>query len=748
MSNKSKKRKRAKTDKRLKKPQATQVPMSMGQTYQYALQNFRNGKLLEAEKLCRQILDKDPDHADTNHLLGVIVAQQWGKNDLAIELIKKALSKNSNPEFYKNLGLIFKKSGKTSEAISSYRKALSLKHDYAEVYSNLGSVYFDLGRFEDSINHFHKALAIEPNNAKVYGFLGIVQGRSGKREEAIISFKKALSINPDNHVIYNNLGNILLELDRDDEAVDCFKKSISLKNNYETAHYNLGIVFQKLGKWDAAITSFRTALSIKPDYIGVHNRIGQVLLKTGRTAESITSFKKELAINPDNASTYNNLGIAFQEVDKIEEAVSCFKKATLLNPDFFQAYSNLGLALQELNKLNEAIESFKAALEINPEYAVSHYNYAIALHELGEMDRALCSYKKALSLNPDYAKAYRGVSQITKHSERDEVTRRMEDLYAKDGLGSDERMHLGFALGKVFEDLREYGRAFDFILEANRLKRGSYEYSIEDDVLFFERIKKTFSDNFFSSRHVPGKQDKTPIFILGMPRSGTTLVEQILSSHPQVFGAGELAVLTNLVNDICLKEKQKQFPECMTELDGAVYERMGQSYLDELRKYSEDARHITDKMPHNFLFVGLIKIILPEAKVIHCMRNPMDNCLSIFKNLFRREGSHKYANDLTELGRYYKLYRGLMAHWEKVLPGFMYTLRYEEMVSDQETQTKRLLKFCDIPWDEACLDFHKTERRVKTASFAQVRQPIYKDSVELWKRYETQLEPLQKEISA
>ncbi len=255
-----------------------------------------------------------------------------------------------------------------------------------------------------------------------------------------------------------------------------------------------------------------------------------------------------------------------------------------------------------------------------------------------------------------------------------------------------DRIDLGFALGKVFEDIGNYNKSFDFILEANRLKRGSYEYSIQNDRDLFERIKKTFSPDFFASHHGSGNQDRTPIFILGMPRSGTTLVEQILASHPLVFGAGELTVLVNLANGICTGGTTAQFPECMPDLDVDTFEKMGSDYIEKIREYSNDAEHITDKMPHNFLHVGLIKTILPNAKIIHCMRNPMDTCFSIFKKEFA--GTHGYAYDMVELGQYYNLYQDLMAHWEKVLPGFMYTLRYEEMVSDQQKQTKSLLDFC------------------------------------------------------
>jgi hypothetical protein len=230
-----------------------------------------------------------------------------------------------------------------------------------------------------------------------------------------------------------------------------------------------------------------------------------------------------------------------------------------------------------------------------------------------------------------------------------------------------------------------------------------------------------------------------------MPRSGTTLVEQILASHPLVFGAGELPILKEFVMNCSSPARASvQFPECMQDLAMDDFERMGSDYIKKLRNISGNAQYITDKLPHNFLRIGLIKTILPNAKVIHCMRNPMANCFSIFKTDFT--GTHRYAYDMRELGQYYTLYLGLMEHWEKVLPGFIFSLRYEELISDQENQTKSLLNFCGLPWNEACLTFYETERQVSTASCAQVRQPMYNDSVELWRRYEKQLAPLRKAL--
>jgi len=469
------------------------------------------------------------------------------------------------------------------------------------------------------------------------------------------------------------------------------------------------------------------------------------LHQAGRLSEARTIYNQILLSEPNHFDALHLLGVIAHQEDEYDIAVELIQKALKSVPDFAPAYSNLGAALKDQGKLDEAVASYRQAIALSPDNAEAHNNLGVLLSELGKLDEAIVCYKMAISLKPDYAAAYNHLSAIMKYTETDDVIKVMEYLYKKKADISDaERINLGFALGKIFEDLGDFDKSFNYILEANQLKRKLFNYSIQNDQDLFERIKKTFSPDFFALHHSSGNPDSTPIFILGMPRSGTTLVEQILASHPMVFGAGELTVLKELTDVICSGGRAAKFPECLKGLDNGAFERAGAYYIEKIRENSRVADYITDKMPHNFLFVGFIKIILPNAKIIHCIRDPMDNCFSIFKNDFTKTPG--YAYDMIEIGRHYNLYRNLMAHWEKVLPGYVYSLKYEEIVSDQKNQTRKLLDFCGLPWDEACLEFYKKERRVSTLSLAQVRQPIYKDSVGLWKRYEKQLEPLRKII--
>ena len=600
------------------------------------------------------------------------------------------------------------------------------------------------GRLSEAEALYRQILAAEPGHPEALHFLGMLAYQIGKNETAVQLIRMALRGKPDYVEAHNNLGIVLHDQGKLDEAVASFRQALNLKPAYAEVHFNLGNALRDQSKLDKAVDSYRRALSLKPAYAEAHYNLGNALNDQGRLNEVIACYRQALVLNPNYAEVHYNLGNVFKDINKLEEAIASYKRALSLKPDYVDAYNNLGGVLKDQGNLDEAIVSFQKALLLQPDSAEMHYNLGVIYRELGRLEEAVSCYKKALWLKSDYTAAFKDLTTIIQFSEIDGVVAAMADHYNNGDLPDADRIILGFALGKVYEDLRDYTKAFGYLLEANNLKRKSYKYSIHNDQTFINSIKKIFSPDFMASHEGFGYEDGTPIFIVGMPRSGTTLVEQILASHSQVFGAGELAILTNLANTICTGKTATQFPECMLELDMDAFEKMGLEYINKIREYSYDAAYITDKMPYNFLHVGLIRTILPNAKVIHCMRNPMDTCFSIFKNYFKEE--HGYAYDMSELGQYYDLYQDLMAYWDNIMPGFIYTLRYEELVSDQQKQTQSLLDYCGLPWDEACVNFHKTERRVSTVSLAQVRQPIYKDSVELWKCYEKQLEPLRKAI--
>lgn len=467
--------------------------------------------------------------------------------------------------------------------------------------------------------------------------------------------------------------------------------------------YNQGRELQQQGKLIEAEKVYRKAVNKQPNFVEAHNNLGNVLVDLEHLEEAIRAYRKAVNLKPDHPMLLNNLGNAFQLKGENDNAIKWLNKSITKDPNYGDAYNNLGHALSDL----------------------------------GEIDQAVAAFRRSIQLNPENEIAYRDLAKNHKFSEYDDEIRSMENFYNKPEISSEQKMHLAFGLGKAYEDIGEFEKSIEVIIEANRLKRASINFSIDKEKEAFNQIINVFSAEFLSKHEDTGHQDETPVFIIGMPRSGTSLVEQILASHPDVYGAGELNDLPDLIKNISSVK--------LAEWNGRKFEQTGREYVNRLRQYSADEKYITDKLPHNFMNIGLIKLILPQAKVIHCNREPMDTCLSIFKNFFSH--GHHYSYDMTELGEYYNLYTDLMEHWGNVLPGFIYNIGYENLVADQESAIRKLLEYCNLPWDDNCLSFHKTKRNVKTASNAQVRQPIYRDSVKLWKQFEEQLRPLQDAIN-
>jgi len=553
----------------------------------------------------------------------------------------------------------------------------------------------------------HEILGDEPDQPHALHLLGVIAMQSGRHEIANDFFGKTLAVAPDFAEAHYNLGNLRKETGMPAKAAVSFGQALTISPEFAEAHNNLGLVLQEMGKLDKASVSYRQAATIKPDFAEAHMNLGNVLCETG----------------------------------SLDEAVACYRRALVIRPGYAAAHNNLGNALDSLGRSGEAIERFGEALAINPDYAEAHYNLGLAFEHLGNFDAAAASYRRALGIDPDYAEAHMHLAMVRKFSEDDEDTAAMADTYAKASISDEQRMYIAFGLGKSFEDMGNYERAFEFFAAGNVLKRATFDFSITRVEERLSNLKRIFTESFFEQRSGHGTSDKTPIFILGMPRSGTTLVEQILASHPVVYGAGELPDLVEVVASAFCDIDDANLGNILSQASADQFRDAGLEYINRARAGAEPAEFISDKMPDNFNQIGMIKLMFPNATVIHCRRDPLDTCVSVFKNLFADGGLH-YAYDLSELGRYYKFYLDLMDHWHAVLPGFIYDISYEDVVADQEMHSRALLAHCGLEWDQACLEFYKTDRPIRTASLVQVRQPIYNNSIRSWTRYETELAPL------
>ncbi len=394
-------------------------------------------------------------------------------------------------------------------------------------------------------------------------------------------------------------------------------------------------------------------------------------------------------------------------------------------------------------RLKEALVCYRAAITLRPDAPDGYNNMGNVLKELGQLDEARAAFLKAVDLDPMSAGVYFNLADLKKFAPGDPHLTAMGTLAAKpEVLPEADRIHLDFALGKAYADVKDHRRSFQHLLSGNAVKRATISYDEQVDLAKFDRLETIFTRELIAAKSGGGDPSQRPIFILGMPRSGTTLVEQILASHPMVHGAGELETFKEVALAVPGPDGRTiPYPEFVPALDSSTLMNIGARYLATVNERVPKSERVTDKMPSNYYFVGLIPLALPNAKIIHTIRNPIDTCVSCFSKLFA--GPLNYAYDLGELGRYYKRYERLMEHWRRVLPpDQILDVRYEDVVADLQTQARRILAYCELPWNDRCLSFHETDRPVRTASATQVRRPIYKSAVGRWHDYEELLAPL------
>jgi tetratricopeptide (TPR) repeat protein len=526
--------------------------------------------------------------------------------------------------------------------------------------------------------------------------------------------------------------------------VASYRRAVAIKPDFVAAYYNLGNALKDLGLLDEAAASYRKAVELRPDFADAHYNLGNALKALGQLDAAAASYRRVVELKPDYADAHYNLGNTLKELGQLDEAAACFRRVLKIDPDSVIAHNNLGAVLQDLGQLDDASANYQRALEIDPGCDDAMVGIGHLCVISGKMKEAEAMIDKALGVNPDNLEARLLLASIRKAKAGDG---NLSALLAADEAAQNSRspipgnqkISLQFALGKSFDDLGDHDRAFPHFIEGCKMKRATFEYDAAQMTRYFNDVMRVFDRTTIERLRGGGNPSKVPIFVLGMPRSGTTLTEQIIASHPDVHGAGELPDMWQITkSDI---GGTRGFPGNILALDHAGLTGWADRYVAGLRQHAPDAPHITDKMPSNFLYIGLIHVMLPNAKIIHVNRNPVDTCLSCLMTLFNK--GIKYSYDLAELGGYYIDYARLMDHWRDVLPaGAFLDVQYEDIVADQEAQARRMTGFCGLEWNDACIDFHKHERSVRTASWAQVRQPIYKSSVERWRPYEKYLGPL------
>ncbi|AMY01961.1 sulfotransferase [Mesorhizobium ciceri biovar biserrulae] len=528
---------------------------------------------------------------------------------------------------------------------------------------------------------------------------------------------------------------------RRQEAEMIYRQVLARQPKHAAAAHFLGLLLHQTGRSEEGLDLIERSVSLQPTNPDFLNNFGTVMRDLGRPAAAIDFFRGAVDLRPDQLAARDNLGSSLKQVGQFEEAEEIYRSTVARNPFHVRARIGLAETLQEAGRLDEALAAFREALAIRPKDADLLHGLGVGLMEKGKLDEAADLFRQALAINPAMATAWLMLTQVKRQKERDSELGGMEAQHAKAPQDSLARMQLSFGLGKANDDLKDYGRAFDYFAEGNAIRRKGIDYDQARTRAEFEAMKATFDAGFFEKHRPSSISDDTPIFIVGMPRSGTTLVEQIIASHPQVYGAGELSILKKAVGRQFPATMPGGFPWGVSDTGDSDFAEAGQAYLDMLHARYPNMRHVTDKMPGNFLLVGFIHMMMPKARIIHCARDAAATCLSIYKVHFRGD-SHRYGYDLGELADFHNLYTDIMKHWHTVLPGVVHDVRYEDFVADQEGQTRALIAHLGLPWDDAALSFHETDRPVRTASAAQVRQPMYQGSVDLWKRYGDRLKPL------
>jgi len=479
-------------------------------------------------------------------------------------------------------------------------------------------------------------------------------------------------------------------------------------------------------------------ISTHPRIVFLYNILGLILTEKKEIDDAIKIFKKGLSINPNHAMIYNNLATAHKLNDNYEDSEKYYKKSIEIDRNIPETYNNLGNLYIHLNKHEKGINSYKQSIIVNKNFFVGHYNLGLTYKSLGKFNEARKHLIESINLNPNFYTAHRMLSQVTKYDNNEKHFNILKNIYKNEKEETQGIDEIIFALGKAHEDISDFDNAYKYFKIGNKIKRSKIKFLIKDEEKKFKNIKKVFNKKIYSIIRNGGSSNSSVIFIVGMPRSGTTLVEQIISNHSKVYGADELNILPDLINKYFYNIKGEFLNENLIKSDTDYFKKIGEEYISKIQKISKNESYVTDKLTANFKWIGLINLILPKAKIISCTRNKKDICFSIFKNYFTSK-ELTFAYDINEIVEYYNLYNDLMNHWRSLLPNFIYDINYENLIYKPEINVRNLLNFCNLNWDENCLKFYNNKRAIKTASDIQARKMFYNSSIDYWKKFEKQV---------
>lgn len=621
------------------------------------------------------------------------------------------------------------------------------------------------GQLQQAEPLVRKVLSLEPQNHAAMNILGVIAMQAGHPADAAKLFSQAIRLHAQDPEYHCNLGVVLLSQNQIDNGVAALEVALKLRPSHAMANFNLGLRALQTQDFTKADKHLAKGAKQMPKNPGALNAYGVAQSKLGKTAKAVSLFQNALKLQPNFGEAHFNLAGALTEQGKFDAALKKYAEIMANAKPSPQLHTNYAIALQKSGDVKSAEEQYQKALALVPDFGDAIFNYARLLMDQGLHERALPLFEQALTLRPGEHEIVTNIIKSHQNKGDFDTARKIaQDFMAthgespyvllmltkdkafgftdahidilKDAAASkgDDAALFHFALSEVYHQREDVDVAFDHLAKGNALFDKNIRWSDKDERKLFDGIKSAFTSDTIDQLAAAGSESDAPVFIVGMPRSATTLVEQIISSHPDAEGAGELGDVVDYATVV------EQRPGGLASLTVDEVADFGAKYLDHLQSIAPGKARYTDKMPDNYRYLGLIAAAFPNAKIIHCKRDPMATCFSIFQQKF--QGAHVYAYDLEKLGRRYRAYEDLMTYWREDVGLKVLDVQYEDLIADLEPQARHILDFCGLEWMDAVLGFHKTERKVLTASQWQVRQPVYTTSVEGWRAYEAHLAPL------
>ncbi len=710
-----------------------------------AIEMHRSGQLAAASQLYQRVLAREQGNAEALHLLGVLHHQQ-GNQSRAIELIGRAVAIKPNSHIYHaNLAEAYRALGDFERAAGCCRAALAIWADYPEALCNLGAALQGLGKSAEAVDQLNRALELRPDFVVAHSNLGIALRDLGRKDEALEHFQRAVELDAGFAPAQTNLGQTLLDLGKAEEALPHGQEAVRLDPNSAVLHHNLGNTLRVLERLVDAKVSYLEALRLDPKLALSNAHLGLVLQKEGQLSDALVWLKKAVELEPANVEFWQWLAELYDEMEESAEAIPCWERVVALEPDRAAAHLSLGWAFQDESRFQEAREQYDAAIELQPEFAAAYLNLGGLQEELGDMAAAERSFRTALEKQSGYALPHARLATLLRSKLPEADLAALEERLKDDQLLENPRARLLFALAHALDGKGEYARAAECLRESNALSmetnRTRKDYLPADHEKFVDGLIRSFDREFFTRLSGGGLPSQRPVFVFGLPRSGTTLVEQVLASHSQVYGAGELRLARRSFEGIPGVLGRSAAPrDCVTYLDREAVTKLAETHLERLAAIDGGRfSRVVDKMPDNYMYIGMLAVMFPRATFVHCRRDLRDIAVSCWMTDFR---SIRWSNDQTNIAERFRQYRRVMNHWKEVLPVPVFEVNYEDTVTDLEKTARGLIDACGLSWEPGCLEFHRTERPIRTASVMQVRQPVYQRSVARWKNYEPALAEL------